>query len=197
MWLTGLSLMAQPGAGKLFIGGHLSASTNVSKTKSGSTTEKNGTTNYLSIMPMAGYFLSEKIAVGASLGVGATIYKNPNASPDKVSTVNFVFSPFARYYLISGTGGLFVEASVSTGIGTSKSYYDTVTDTENNLDFSFGVAPGAYYYITPKLALEAKFGWLGFESFVSKPGGDVKDINNNFGLRLTPDSFSFGLTYTL
>jgi opacity protein-like surface antigen len=197
VWLTGCSLIAQPTAGKLFLGGNLKTYTSVEKTKTGSTTENNGTTTYLSILPMAGYFLSEKIAFGAGIGVDASFYKLSGGSPEKSNSVTFVFNPFARYYLISGTGGLFAEAFIRTGIGSTKDFYETTTDTQKSTDFSMGVAPGVYYYITSKLALEAKFGWLGFRSEATNLGEDTKDITNTFGFQFTPDSFVFGVTYTL
>ena len=196
-WLSGLSIMAQPAPGKLFFGGTLNAYSVVNKSKNGGSTEKDGTTNHMTILPMAGYFLSDRIALGLRLGVDDLVDKTPGGSPDKVSTVTFVINPFARYYLISGTGGLFVEASMNTGIGSTKNYYATNTNTENVTDFSLGVSPGVYYYITGRLAIEAKFGWLGFESNVTKPGEDVKYIQNTFGLKLSPDYFIFGVTYTL
>jgi hypothetical protein len=195
--LGGYALIAQPAAGKLFIGGDLNVYTSVYKSKNGGTTENNGTTTYLSILPMAGYFLSEKIAVGARIGIDASFYKNEGASPDKSTGVTFVINPFARYYLISGTGGLFAEASVSTGIGSTKNRYANNTTTQDEFNFSMGIAPGVYYYITPRLALEGKFGWFGFESDISKPGEDIKDIHNTFGLQFTPDNFIFGMTFTL
>ena len=67
----------------------------------------------------------------------------------------------------------------------------------NTTTFSLGIAPGAYYYITPKIALECKFGWFGFRSYVEKQDNDDKDITNDFGLNINSSSLSFGFTYTL
>ena len=83
------------------------------------------------------------------------------------------------------------EASIGHLFGANKTYTTDVTDTEKVMGFSLLISPGVYYYITPKLALEAKFGWFGFRNEVAKPGNDVKDIQNTFGVKFPPDSFCF------
>ena len=194
-WL-GVSSFAQPSAGKIFIGGNLGLYTVVDKTKTEGTTQINSTDHYITVLPMAGYYLSEKMAVGIRTGIDIQIYKTPDAFMDKEVMSTFVINPFGRYYLIAGTGGLFAEASVYTGIGSDKEYFEADSFKQNLLTFSAGVSPGVYYYITSKLSLEAKFGWLGYETDVTKDG-DTKEITNFFGLSISPDTFTFGLTYTL
>ncbi len=195
--LVSLPLMAQPAGGKFFIGGHFSLYGTVDKTKNGSTTEKDGSTTYFTLTPLLGYFLNDRIAVGAGIGFDTQIDKNPQSTNYKNTTSKMVFNPFGRYYLISGTGGIFAEASMGYSFGKNKNYTDAAVDEENVFGFSALISPGVYYYITPRLALEAKFGWFGFMSEVTNPGNDQKDIHNTFGLDLSPDSFIFGLTFTL
>jgi len=194
--LAGYSAMAQPAAGKLFVGGNFSIYTQTNKEKSEGTTHEDYTETGFDILPMAGYFLSDRLAVGAQLGVSSSIYKDPDVLADKQTSTVFRINPFGRYYLISGTGGLFAEASFGLGIGTTKYFYEATTSQYDRMMLSAGVAPGVYYYFTPKLALEGKFGWFGFSSDVRKDG-DNKDILNEFGLNINPSTFSFGLTYTL
>jgi outer membrane protein len=196
-WLVCTSIMAQPAGGKFFIGGHLSLYGTVDKSKNGNTTEKDGSTAYFTIMPLAGYFLNDRIAVGAGIGFDSQINKDPQSATEKSTTSKMVFTPFGRYYLISGTGGIFAEASMGFSFGTNKTFTNDVVDTENVFGFSALLSPGVYYYITPRLSLEAKFGWFGFMSDVTKMGNDQKDIHNTFGFDLSPDSFIFGLTFTL
>lgn len=197
VWLACMPVMAQPAGGKFFVGGHFSLYGTVDKSKNGSTTEKDGSTTYFTIMPVAGYFLNDRIAVGAGLGFDTQIDKDPQSTIEKSTTSKMVFNPFGRYYLVSGTGGIFAEASMGFSVGTNKTFSNDVTDTENVFGFSALLSPGVYYYITPKLALEAKFGWFGFMSNVTKYDSDQKDIQNSFGIDLSPDSFIFGLTFTL
>ncbi len=190
-------LQAQPSAGNLFVGGSVGFSISIDKTKSGGTTHKDETTHNITLLPMAGYFLSDRIAMGARLGIDAEITKAPDNVLEKSTVTSFVINPFGRYYLISGTGGLFAEASVVVAPGSEKDHFEDETNTYNTMFFSVGLAPGVYYYISEKLALEAKFGWFGFETSADETGTNTKDINNFFGLDISPDQFSFGLTYTL
>jgi hypothetical protein len=195
--LAAWPLMAQPEAGKLFLGGNARAYSYMNRTKNGSTTQNQGSTTYLTLMPLGGYFLSSKIAVGAGIGIDSQIDKNPQSVTDKTVRTTFEFSPFGRYYLISEKGGLFLQVTLSSGFGSNKSYTGNNIDKQHTMSFSALLSPGVYYYITPKLALEATFGWFGFTHYVTKPGNDVKDIQNSVGFDVTPDSFSFGLTFML
>jgi hypothetical protein len=195
--LVCMPIMAQPTGGKFFIGGHFSLYSTTNKSKNGSTTEKGLSDTYFTIMPVGGYFLNDKIAVGAGIGYDTQIEKNPGSTLDKYTTSKIVFNPFGRYYLISGIGGIFIEASMGYSFGKNKTHFNDVTDTENEFGYFAVLSPGVYYYVTPRLALEAKLGWLGFNGNVTKRANDQKDIRNSFGTDLSPDSFIFGLTFTL
>ncbi len=192
----GYGLYAQPGAGNIFIGGDVGLYGNGSKTKIGGTSSDGIKSTQITILPKAGYFLSNKLAVGAELGVITSITNYPGNNPDKSTGVQFHIMPFARYYLISGTGGIFVEGGVGIDFGKNKTIYPTTTQESNLTKFSAGITPGIYYYVIPKLALEATFGWFGFSSTVEK-AGDQKNISNSFGFDAYSTGISLGFTYTL
>jgi len=194
--LTGISLMAQPTTGKVFIGGDLLFAKGTEKEKVGNTTSVTQEVTQVQILPMAGYFISDKFAIGAQLGLSANVMKAPDGYATKRTYTGIVFSPFARYYLISGTAGLFAEGYLGLENGNYK-YVTTLGDykTKYNL-FETGVAVGAYYYISPKLALECKFGRLGYSSETETDENDDKDISNVFALKLDPSSLYFGLTFS-
>lgn len=194
--MAGFTLQAQPSAGQIFVGGNFGFYTSTSKQKTGSTTYEDYTLTNISIMPVAGYFLSDKMAVGVQVGITSDIEKHPDNTIDKRTSTQFHFEPFGRYYLISGTGGIFAEASFGIGVGKAKAFSDVTTTETNLFSLDIGISPGIYYYIIPKLALEAKFGWFGFSSEVEKDG-DYKDTENTFGLSLYPSNISLGFTYTL
>lgn len=196
-WLVCSPLRAQPAGGNFFVGGHFSLYGTVDKSKDGNTTEKAGSATFFTLMPVGGYFLTSKVAVGAGLGFDIQVEKDPQSTIEKNSTSKFVINPFGRYYLTSGTGGVFAEASMGFSFGTNKTFTDEVVDTENVFGFSLLLSPGVYYYITPRLALESKFGWFGFMSNVTGTGSDQKDIQNSFGIDFSPDSFIFGITFIL
>ncbi len=191
-----LAMNAQPAAKNFFVGGVFDFHATTDKAKAGSTTHVDQKTTRFTIVPLAGYFLSDKLAVGSGLGFDAVMNKYPGGNPEKSTSSQVIINPFARYYLISGTGGIFAEASAGIGIGKNKYVYTDHTDESDLMSFSIGISPGVYYYITPKLALEAKFGWLGFDSFSTKVG-DSKTINSGFEFNLAPSSLSFGFTYVL
>jgi outer membrane protein len=188
---------AQPVAGKLFVGGSLGLRLDTEKTKEGSTTVKEPSITEITILPQAGYFLSDRIAVGAFLGVESikTNYHDAGTIDKSTSTV-FHIEPYGRYYLISGKAGLFAEAGITLGIGKDKSKYEAVSVETDKFQFALGLAPGVYLYITEKFCLESKFGWVGFETQTEKHG-DTKNTSNTIGLNIHPDFILFGLTYML
>jgi hypothetical protein len=195
--LAVLSVHSQPAAGKLFVGGNVSLYLEKDKDKADGTTDEKYSQFRYSLLPLAGYFLTDRIAVGARLGLTQTISKLPGEPDYKRSEIEFMIAPFGRYYIIAGTGGLFVEAAINTGIGKLKEYSDDVETSAYNLfSLDAGIAPGVYYYITPKLALEGKFGFFGVYTDVGKEG-DNRHTNTTFGFNFSPANINFGLTYTL
>jgi hypothetical protein len=190
--LAVLSVWGQPASGKFFMGGSLSAYTHANKNKNGNTIRLDYSYTSISFLPAAGYFLSEKLAVGMQIGFEAEIYKYENNTFNKEVTTKNMFNPFARYYLTGGNGGVFLEGTVGMYFGNYKAIYDDRTDVTKESGISLYISPGLYYYITPRLALEAKFGRLGFQHDVSG-----SELDNTFGLSLSPESLSFGVMFTL
>jgi hypothetical protein len=195
--VPGLITQAQPTAGKILAGGFLGVTTYADKSKSGGTTNTNSVNTYVQLLPAAGYFLTDRLAVGASLGLEGTILKNPGSTVEKTTEMKFLFGPFARYYLISGTAGIYAEGSFTAGIGKHKLTYETTTYEENLMSFGIGIKPGAYFYVTPKVAVEATVGWMGFSTEVLKDPDDNKEITNAFGFTLIPGQVSVGITILL
>ena len=193
----GLSASAQPVAGKFFAGGSLSISASTDKSKIDGTTTTDNTNFQFGLNPLAGYFLSDRIAVGLGLGLNTSVTKYPDNIPDKSTTATFYIEPFGRYYLISGKAGLFAQASISMGVGNTKVHYENASVETNHLSLDAGVSPGLYYYLTERLALEATIGWIGFETQVDKYSNDNKDISSGFEMSLHPSYFTLGLTFIL
>jgi len=194
--MAGVTVQAQPEAGKIFIGGAFEINTSGNKFKDGGTVTDEYSFTNIRILPMAGYFLSDNLAVGLSTGISSNISKFPDDDPDKRSTTMFVLQPFGRYYFTSGTGGIFAEARVGFTAGKSKYFYETNTIETNLTAFSIGIGPGVYYYITPSIALEAEFGLIGFTTNIEKDG-DQKSVQNDMDFGLFPSGIGFGITFTL
>jgi len=194
--MTGVALQAQPESGQLFVGGNFGIYSATEKFKDAGTITNERKNISIDLLPKAGYFLSDRLAAGVQAGVSSSVSKYPDADPNKRSSVRFIIAPFGRYYLISGTAGIFTEASLEFAIGKRKTYNDAGTVESNLSSLSAGISPGVYYYLTPKISLEAKFGWLGFSSEVEK-NDDQKYIQNDGGLNLNLTGFSFGVMFVL
>lgn len=187
---------AQPEAGKIFLGGDVGIFSSSQKYKfDGTVTDEQQTTSF-TFLPKAGYFLSEKLAVGIQTGISSIISKYPGDNLHKTSNTSFIFKPFGRYYLTTGTGGIFAEAGLGLSAGKSKDFYDDRTDESNVTALSIDFSPGVYYFITPSIALEAKFGVFGFSTQIQKDG-DARLVNNNFVFEIFPAGISFGASFLL
>jgi outer membrane protein len=187
---------AQPAAGDFFVGGNVGLYGSTDKTKSGGTTHKDQTTFHITVLPVAGFFVSDKLAVGGRLGVSSYVYKYPDQTHNKTTSMSFHIQPFARYYLISGQGGIFVEGLVGFSAGTRKEFYTGSGNIETRtVNIEAGFRPGIYYYITPKVALEGMFGWAGFSNDIEDNDGN-KSIESDYGLDLDASTVYFGFTYT-
>lgn len=176
---------AQPQAGKIFVGGSLSVNNNSWKTNDGGTTSTESKTFNYDFSPAAGYFLSSRFAVGLGLGLSGSVIKYPNAFVDKSSSLGFSISPFGRYYISQGNFGVYAQAKVSAEFGANKSFMNDVSTIRNYHSFSTAFSPGIYYYVSPKLALEAQLGGLEAAIRTNETGSDSKDIYTSFGLHLS------------
>lgn len=195
----------QPEKGKLFIGGNIGFNVNTNDTKTDTSSTRNITARSLTILPMAGYFLSEKFAVGIRGGINMRTVETPAEVIYKNMRSMVVINPFGRYYIwkygsgnglfsVAGAVGLFTDVSLYTAFGRERNYTDPDIFSQKIQNFSFGVSPGIFYYLTNKFSFEAKFGWLGFESEMIDYG-DKKDITNNYGINLSPESFMLGMNF--
>jgi len=192
--------LAQPASHRFFIGGDMGFSFSSNSTAINGNSEKTISQIGYTLLPLAGYMISNKLSAGAQLGIAGSTTKylaNLNGEIDK--SFMFYASPFVRYYLISGTGGIFAEAIVNFGTGTDKTNFDISTlNTKNNItSISAGISPGIYYFITPKISLEAKIGWLGYQTEITKHSDNSKSVDSEFGFNLDPDFFYFGVIFLL
>jgi outer membrane protein len=191
-----MTIQAQPEAGKIFIGGDLGINMVSQKFKDDGTITNEESYTTLTLLPKAGYFLSQRLAVGIQTGISSTIFRYPDDDPDKSSTTLFVFKPFGRYYFTTGNGGIFAEAGLGIGAGKSKVFYNSGTVETNETMLSVDLSPGIYYYVTPSISLEAKFGVIGFSTNIEKDG-DQKYVRNEFVFEFFPRGITFGVSFIL
>src|SRR5690606_17220279 len=109
-------------------------------------------TNGFNITPSAGYFVSENIAVGLSLGYTSTKDEAPNREDIKYS--EFGIGAFGRYYFTPANKfSLFGQL----GVGSQNGKYEQGSTEVKADGFNVAVAPGINYFVSEHFAREATF----------------------------------------
>lgn len=207
---TGVAAQAQEqtfgfNKGDILLEGSLRASSEDNKGETIKTSEFN-------FNPKAGYFVTDKFAVGLGLNIGSAKEENysdttANTFIEKENTVGF--EVFGRYY-IADLKRFQPYAELGIGYDTSKSERSSYnaaegrTITIENPKFNqFGVNAtlGFNYFVTPKIAINfALSDLIGFNSGKTDVSGakattdfhaNINNFNNFF------DTATFGLTFKL
>jgi outer membrane protein len=146
-------------------------------------------TNSFEFNPKAGYFLTDKFALGLDLGIGSDKKKVAGTDADKNS--NFNVGVFGRYYFLDLGQRFKTYAEAGVGLNTGK---------EGEAKYSgvgFGAGLGINYFVSNSFAIN--FGLtdiLAYDTNKYKGGKAVSDFNAN--LNVFNNFFStatFGLTY--
>lgn len=206
--LIAAAVYSQPKSGSMYVGGDVSFWSTGQKFKAGAVVTEGDKSFDLTILPHVGYYLSDNLAIGAKFGYSSVKYTTPSIFPagsDEDLTSKMHIEPYARYYLINNTGGLFIEGGLGLAFGKNTTT-NTVTGPpvvttiyeEKLLDVTLGIRPGVYYHITPNLALESTFGFIGYVmNKHTDPAGANEVINNQMGVNIGMSTFLVGLVYTL
>jgi outer membrane protein len=159
------------------------------------------TTSNFNFNPKAGYFLTDKIALGVELGVGSSKFEEsyPGGSDESKSN-NFGAGVFARYYFLDLGQRFKTYTEAGLGFGSRK-WETNGVETRKDSNFGLGIDLGIQYFVTPKMAIN--FGLadvLAFQSGKSEfPGGDetkVTALSGNFNVfNNFFSAATFGLTY--
>jgi hypothetical protein len=132
------------------------------------------------IAPEIGYYVSNKVVVGAVLGIGGVSVKDANDNP-----FSFEISPYVRYFLHQiGNFGFYLQG----GIDFAQLSYGDAKET----NWGIGILPGVAYSLSNHFSLTASFGELGY---ASSKLDSAADATNTFGLRLDASTLKFGLAY--
>lgn len=108
--------------------------------------------------PMAGYFLSDKLAMGLTMH-----YSYLGIYDSRVESLSA--APFVRYYFKTQRFAPFAEASFGGGV-TEIAYFDgTEQQTVKDENFSYQTAAGFNYFITNSVAVETKLSYLKNNNF--------------------------------
>jgi hypothetical protein len=153
-----LSLSGQPAKGTWMLGGDVRFQSNVG----------GNTFNALSLSPRAGYFVTDRLALGMGGGVyaGRTVFNRYSG---------LSVSPFARYYFpIKKTN---LSLLLETGGSFSSGRFDGQTSNTWRIQASGGIN----YFLTPEFALEAM---LGIGQVFPEIGEDFTETDYRIGFQV-------------
>ena len=176
-----------------FSGGDLFVEGNIATTSSN---DKNSETKGSSFEfnPKAGYFLSDKFAVGVELGIGSG--KTTVAGTDTAKSSNFNVGAFGRYYFLELGERFKTYTEFGFNLGSSKNGVAT-TVTTNTFNVNAGL--GMNYFVTPKVAISFGLGnVLNFGSSKTDMAGDKGSSNMAVNLNVFNNFFNtptFGALY--
>ena len=156
---------------------------------------KTKTTHY-TFNPKIGYFLSDKVAVGASLGFGKGSVESDAIGADITGTKLYA-GAFARYYFLE-LGNRF-KTYAEVGVGYQEGKVSSIKYKETG--FVAGIDLGFNYFVTEKLAVSFALGNVfSYKNYdmkedgtklgsVSETEANLNVFNNFF------DNATFGLVY--
>ena len=156
------------------------------------------------VMPSAGYFVTNNIVLGVSLGyirtkADAYLVLEDYYEDYEQLTNTFSADAFGRYYF-TPANNFSIFGQVSAGFATSKrELSDTNIEYKNN-GFGAAFAPGVSYFVSQHLALEASFGIISYTSVTPKTINGLgqeteEDSADNFNVGLNMSNIYFGLIY--
>lgn len=172
--------------GDIFVEGNLGFS---------STNDKNTEvkTNSFSFNPKAGYFVTEKLAVGVELMTGSS--KREVAGNDDFKESNFGAGVFARYYFLD-LGARF-KTYAEAGLGIDSGKEENFPGDAKYSGFGAGFGLGMQYFVTSNVAIN--FGLSDVLSYSSSKWDGAKNVSEfNANVNVFNNFFSaaqFGATY--
>ncbi len=133
---VGGTSFAQINKGQYLVGGN-AGFTSTSQSGGG------GSTTNVSLSPNFGYFVMDKLAVGAKLDLSST-------SGGGVTASTFAFGPYARYYFLDAAAktNIFGQAGINFGSTNPGGGAGSTSTT------GFQLAAGPAFFLTPNVALE-------------------------------------------
>lgn len=172
-------------------------------------TEMEKTSNF-NFTPKAGYFVTDKFAVGLGLNVGTSKfeeYNNVNDDYAETKGSSFGFEVFGRYY-IADLKRFQPYGELGIGYNTSKQEstisiggVSNTTELPKYNQFGVNATLGFNYFVTPKIAVNfALSNLIGFNS--GKSDAPNSEATTNFHANINNfnnffDTATFGLTFKL
>ena len=169
---------AQYSQGRMLAGGSVEFSTTTSKVKGSGNSVTLGKSTSFSFAPQFGYFIIDNLAVGASLDLSLSKWKDEFDDDDNSSSTSIEIQPTVRYYLPQN---IFFQAQVGLGTAKEKEGSGNVQEFKYNT-FSWAIAAGYAFFLNDNVALEPILGY-GAQSLNNKDN-DVKFTDGGLFLRV-------------
>jgi len=174
--IISISSYGQFTKGTFMVGGSFSATFETEKTKNGNTTTTTGHTNSADMLPQAGYFLMDNLALGAGVDMRSTKSKSTDGTYVLTSNSASV-APFARYYYQK----FFGQGSFQLGSGKTKTVIDGSSSTSTYGVTGWSVAAGYAFLLNQHVAVEPQ---LGYGSSGQRYTSTTKDISSGLFFKI-------------
>ena len=150
-----------------------------------------------SLKPQVGYELSNKWAIGGSIGFTHDYYgtgKFDGETLHKLKVNSFAIDPYARWsYAKFGPVRLFLDLGFGiSATKTKKKALDVKYDDDALVSWRIGVAPGLSVAVAKNLDFVAHAGFLGYRE---SDGGYSPYGEHGFGFEVSSYDLNFGLLY--
>jgi hypothetical protein len=129
------------------------------------------------LLPRAGYFVIDNLAIGLDIIVGTSKWRDPD-DDDTGSNMLLCAGPFVRYYFPFEKLYPFVEVNSAFGSLNSKYEYGEGTNKYKNSVTTFGGGIGAAFPLGDRLTFDLM---ASYKSFVMKEKDDDNDDKMNLG----------------
>lgn len=165
----------------------------------GSSSQGDISENAFTVSPKAGFFVSDNIAVGASVGYSSFTDEYKTFDPvsfqevtveDKFST--FSAGVFGRYYFTPDSQFSFF-GELAVGITSTKQDRAFVPEDFKSNGVSAAFAPGISYFVSNNFSIEATVGVLGYNT--DKADIDGAEAQNDFNFGVNFSNINFGVVY--
>ena len=150
--------------------------------------------NAFEIAPKVGYFVTENIAVGASVGFQSLKWDDGAAD---ATNSGLGLGAFGRYYFTPAN-----KFSLFAELGIDYTSFDEEFDAESGTvyassfeskELGFGLGAGMNYFVSSNFSIEAGVAVLGYSS--NDNGGNGADKTNNFSFGGDWRAVTFGVNY--
>ncbi|MGE0772078.1 MAG: autotransporter outer membrane beta-barrel domain-containing protein [Cyclobacteriaceae bacterium] len=133
-----------------------------------------------SLMPDGGYFVANRVVIGAGLGFSNFTVKFEDLGGSSLKSVSTSFSiePFVRYYL---EPGVFFAGAFGYGLGKSKNTVGSTTTTSKFDSSQLTLSVGYAYFLNTHVAIEPA---IGYRSTNPESGDAYGSMFLNIGLQI-------------